>query len=56
MPSRIQHDLTQEPMGIVISRGPRRPSVSCERTPAFSAYVYGPVPDEVPEPSESVGV
>lgn len=33
----------QEPIGIIISRGPRG-----EDPPRFSAYIWGPVP--VPEP------
>ncbi len=40
-----QSDLEQEPVGIVISCGSRD-----EATPRFSAYVWGPVPDE-PEPN-----
>jgi hypothetical protein len=36
-----QSDLEQEPIGIVISCGSRD-----EATPRFSAYVWGPVPDE----------
>jgi hypothetical protein len=34
-------ELEQEVVGIVISRGSR-----AEATPRFSAYVWGPVPDE----------
>ncbi len=35
----------QEPLGIIISRGPR-----AEETPRFSAYIWGPVPGmELPE-------
>lgn len=34
-------ELEQEPVGIIISRGSRD-----EATPRFSAYVWGPVPDE----------
>ena len=34
-------ELTDEPVGIVISRGSRD-----EATPRFWAYVWGPVPDE----------
>jgi hypothetical protein len=41
-----QTDLSeQEPLGIIISRGPR-----AEETPRLSAYIWGPVP--VPEPVE----
>ena len=36
-----QVELEQEPVGIIISRGTRD-----EATPRFSAYVWGPVPDE----------
>lgn len=36
-----QVELEDEPMGIVISRGSRD-----EATPRFSAYVWGPVPEE----------
>ena len=35
-----------EPIGIIISRGDRT-----EPTPAFSAYIWGPVPDPVVEPA-----
>jgi hypothetical protein len=35
----------QEPLGIIISRGPR-----AEETPRLSAYIWGPVP--VSEPAE----
>jgi hypothetical protein len=39
-------DITeQEPLGIIISRGPR-----AEDPPRLSAYIWGPVP--VPEPVE----
>jgi hypothetical protein len=37
----MQIELEQEPVGIVISRGSRD-----EATPRFSAYVWGPVPEE----------
>jgi hypothetical protein len=37
----MKSELEQEPVGIVISRGSRD-----EATPRFSAYVWGPVPDE----------
>jgi len=37
----LQTELEQEPVGIVISRGSRD-----EATPRFSAYVWGPAPDE----------
>ena len=39
---------SQEPMGIVISRGSRD-----EATPAFWAYVYGPAPEDTAEEAES---
>ena len=35
---------SSEPIGIIISRGDRT-----EPTPVFSAYIWGPVPDAVPE-------
>lgn len=36
--------IDQEPLGIIISRGPR-----AEETPRLSAYIWGPVPTpEVP--------
>lgn len=38
----MQVELEQEPVGIVISRGSRD-----EATPRFSAYVWGPVPEDV---------
>lgn len=38
---QVQNELEQEPVGIVISRGSRD-----EATPRFSAYVWGPAPDE----------
>lgn len=37
----MQNELEQEPIGIIISRGSRE-----EAAPRFSAYVWGPVPDE----------
>jgi len=37
----MQSELEQEPVGIVISRGSRD-----EATPRFSAYVWGPVPED----------
>ncbi len=33
----------QEPLGIIISRGPR-----AEETPRFWAYIWGPVPTSEP--------
>lgn len=42
----MQAELEQEPVGIVISRGSRD-----EATPRFSAYVWGPVPEDVEQPS-----
>jgi hypothetical protein len=38
---------SQEPMGIVISRGSRE-----EATPAFWAYVYGPAPEDSVDETE----
>lgn len=43
----MQAELEQEVVGIVISRGSR-----AEATPRFSAYVWGPVPEE-PEASQT---
>ena len=37
-------NVSSEPLGIIISRGDRT-----EPTPVFSAYIWGPVPDEVVE-------
>ena len=38
-----------EPVGIVISRGDRT-----EQRPVFSAYIWGPAPEPVLEPSTKV--
>ena len=38
----------QEPLGIIISRGPRG-----DDAPAFSAYVWGPVPEIATEKGEA---
>lgn len=38
----MQAELEQEPVGIVISRGSR-----AEAAPRFTAYVWGPVPEDV---------
>jgi len=38
----------QEPIGIVISRGPRQ-----EERPMFRAYVWGPAPEVTDEPTEA---
>jgi hypothetical protein len=38
----------QEPIGIIISRGSRE-----EAAPRFSAYVWGPAPDDLNEPRDS---
>lgn len=43
----MQAELEQEPVGIIISRGSRD-----EATPRFSAYVWGPIPDE-PDASQT---
>ena len=43
----VQTELTEEPLGIIISSGSR-----AESSPRLSAYVWGPVPDE-PEPRAS---
>ena len=39
----------EEPIGIVISRGDRT-----EQRPIFSAYIWGPAPEPVLEPSSKV--
>ena len=36
--------VSSEPLGIIISRGDKT-----EPTPVFSAYIWGPVPDEATE-------
>jgi hypothetical protein len=38
----------QEPLGIIISRGPKG-----ETAPTFRAYVWGPVPEIATEPGEA---
>lgn len=43
-----QNTATQEPMGIVISRGSRG-----EDTPVFWAYVWGPAPEDTYESGDS---
>lgn len=43
-PSYEDLDTTQEPVGIVISRGSR-----AEATPRWSAFVWGPAPELAPE-------
>lgn len=40
---------TEEPIGIIISRGDR-----AEARPVFSAYIWGPAPEQVPEPATKV--
>ena len=40
---------SQEPIGIIISRGDRT-----EARPIFSAYIWGPAPEPVAEPSTKV--
>lgn len=46
---RQRHQVSQEePIGIVISRGSRD-----EATPRFSAYVWGPAPEEGRDSVES---
>lgn len=44
----MKAELTEEPVGIIISRGSRD-----EATPRFWAYVWGPVPDETEPPRAS---
>jgi len=39
----------EEPVGIIISRGDRT-----EQRPIFSAYIWGPAPEPVLEPSTKV--
>ena len=39
----------EEPIGIIISRGDRT-----EQRPIFSAYIWGPAPEPVLEPSTKV--
>jgi hypothetical protein len=47
-PAANRHvDAQDEPMGIVISRGSR-----AEAEPRFSAYVWGPVPEQALTPEE----
>src|SRR5512141_773235 len=40
---------TTEPIGIIISRGDRT-----EKPPIFSAYIWGPAPEPVTEPTTKV--
>ena len=40
MKAETSNQNEQEPMGIIISRGPRR-----EQTPRFFAYVWAPAPE-----------
>ena len=40
---------SEEPIGIIISRGDRT-----EQRPIFSAYIWGPAPEPVLEPSSKV--
>ncbi|MEO5588094.1 MAG: hypothetical protein ABIS03_00810 [Gemmatimonadaceae bacterium] len=40
---------TDEPLGIIISRGDRK-----EARPIFSAYIWGPAPEPVAEPATRV--
>jgi hypothetical protein len=48
-PAATRHPAEQdEPMGIVISRGSR-----AEAEPRFSAYVWGPVPEQALTPEEA---
>jgi len=45
MKAKTQQPATEEPIGIVISRGAQQ-----ERPPVFFAYVWGPAPeDDTPE-------
>jgi hypothetical protein len=40
---------TEEPLGIIISRGDRT-----ERRPIFSAYIWGPAPEPVADTTTKV--
>ena len=40
---------SEEPIGIIISRGDRT-----EQKPIFSAYIWGPAPEPVLEPTSKV--
>lgn len=40
---------SDEPLGIIISRGDR-----AEPCPVFSAYIWGPVPEPIAEPTSRV--
>lgn len=40
MKAESSNQMEQEPIGIIISRGPRR-----EQTPTFFAYVWAPDPE-----------
>jgi hypothetical protein len=40
---------TEEPIGIIISRGDR-----AEVRPVFSAYIWGPAPEQIPETTTKV--
>jgi len=40
---------SEEPIGIIISRGDRK-----EARPIFSAYIWGPAPDPVPDATTKV--
>ena len=40
---------SEEPIGIIISRGDRK-----ETPPIFSAYIWGPAPEPVPEATTKV--
>lgn len=46
MKKNRKDNVSNEPIGIVISRGDRT-----EPTPVFSAYIWGPVPEPLTEPA-----
>jgi len=48
MKKQINTPITEEPVGIVISRGSR-----AEPTPVFVSYVWGPVPEPLDTTSKA---
>jgi hypothetical protein len=50
MKRTVENDSTDEPMGIVISRGARQ-----EPAPSVFAYEWAPAPEEIDEAFESQG-
>jgi hypothetical protein len=47
MKGTTETELEHEPMGIVISRGPRE-----EEAPTVFAYIWGPAPESTDDPVE----